>query len=91
MDPLLFRTQKVRKHPKYITKQNYLDQDVVDEEARVRTQTSPDHIHCSNLTKIYPNGYQALSGISFGVKKKEIFGLLGPNGAGPLFFLHDSE
>lgn len=34
------------------------------------------------LSKRYPNGKQALSGVSFGVKKGEIFGLLGPNGAG---------
>lgn len=34
------------------------------------------------LSKRYPNGKEALKGVSFGVKKGEIFGLLGPNGAG---------
>jgi ATP-binding cassette subfamily A (ABC1) protein 3 len=34
------------------------------------------------LAKRYPNGKEALKGVSFGVKKGEIFGLLGPNGAG---------
>jgi ABC-2 type transport system ATP-binding protein len=34
------------------------------------------------LTKRYPNGVEALGGISFTVEQGEIFGLLGPNGAG---------
>lgn len=34
------------------------------------------------LAKRYPNGKEALKGVSFGVRKGEIFGLLGPNGAG---------
>ncbi len=35
-----------------------------------------------NLTKTYPNGTKALSGISFEIKKWDFFALLGPNGAG---------
>ncbi|TDH69184.1 hypothetical protein CCR75_008766 [Bremia lactucae] len=35
-----------------------------------------------HLSKTYPNGKVALSNVSFGVQKGEIFGLLGPNGAG---------
>ncbi|KAL8004892.1 putative Cell wall protein YJL171C/Tos1 [Plasmopara halstedii] len=35
-----------------------------------------------SLSKTYPNGKVALSNVSFGVRKGEIFGLLGPNGAG---------
>src|SRR6478672_13225015 len=34
-----------------------------------------------NLTKVY-GGKKAVDGISFEVKKGEIFGILGPNGAG---------
>lgn len=34
------------------------------------------------LEKTYPDGTQAVKGISFEVRKGEIFGLLGPNGAG---------
>ena len=34
------------------------------------------------LTKRYPNGVEAVRGISFDVRHGEVFGLLGPNGAG---------
>lgn len=34
------------------------------------------------LTKIYPNGFQALSGIDLDVAEGDFFALLGPNGAG---------
>ena len=34
------------------------------------------------LTKRYPNGVEAVRGISFEVRSGEVFGLLGPNGAG---------
>lgn len=39
-------------------------------------------VEISELTKVYPNGCRALSGISCEVRKGEIFGLLGVNGAG---------
>lgn len=35
-----------------------------------------------NLVKRYPNGTEALKGLSFAVGSGEIFGVLGPNGAG---------
>lgn len=35
-----------------------------------------------NLQKTYPNGLEALKGISLEVKRGDFFGLLGPNGAG---------
>lgn len=35
-----------------------------------------------NLTKKYPDGFEAVKGISFDVNKGEVFGILGPNGAG---------
>jgi len=38
-------------------------------------------LEVKNLTKSY-NGFVAVSSISFGVQKAEIFGFLGPNGAG---------
>ncbi|HQD86025.1 MAG TPA: ABC transporter ATP-binding protein [Bacillota bacterium] len=34
------------------------------------------------LVKTYPNGTQALRGLSFSVEPGEVFGILGPNGAG---------
>lgn len=36
----------------------------------------------SNLTKIYKDGYKAVDGLSFQVKRGQVLGLLGPNGAG---------
>ena len=36
----------------------------------------------SALTKTYPNGVEAVRGITFDVRGGEVFGLLGPNGAG---------
>ena len=39
-------------------------------------------IEVKNLEKIYRSGTHAVKGISFEVKKGEIFGILGPNGAG---------
>ncbi|HLT80416.1 MAG TPA: ABC transporter ATP-binding protein [Cyclobacteriaceae bacterium] len=35
-----------------------------------------------NLTKTYDNGVEAVKGVSFTVKRGEVFGILGPNGAG---------
>jgi ABC-2 type transport system ATP-binding protein len=39
-------------------------------------------IETKNLTKEFNDGLKAVDGVSFKVKKGEIFGLLGPNGAG---------
>jgi ABC-2 type transport system ATP-binding protein len=39
-------------------------------------------IEVENLKKYFPPDHEALKGVSFAVKKGEIFGLLGPNGAG---------
>ena len=36
----------------------------------------------SNLTKVYKDGYKAVDGLSFQVKRGQVLGLLGPNGAG---------
>lgn len=43
---------------------------------------SDDAIVVEDLAKTYPNGTQAVRGISFRVRRGEIFGILGPNGAG---------
>lgn len=39
-------------------------------------------ISIQDLCKTYASGFQALKGISLGIRRGEIFGLLGPNGAG---------
>ena len=39
-------------------------------------------IEAKNLVKVYPNGVKALKGVTFTVRRGEIFSLLGPNGAG---------
>ncbi|MEI6762688.1 MAG: alpha/beta fold hydrolase [Actinomycetes bacterium] len=36
----------------------------------------------SNLTKVYKDGYKAVDGLCFFVKRGQVLGLLGPNGAG---------
>lgn len=43
---------------------------------------SEDIVVAENLVKIYPGNVVALDGVSFTVKKGEIYGLIGPNGAG---------
>ncbi len=35
-----------------------------------------------NLQKKYPDGFEAVKGLSFEVREGEVFGILGPNGAG---------
>jgi ABC-2 type transport system ATP-binding protein len=39
-------------------------------------------VRIKNLSKVYKDGYQAVSDISFDVERGQIVGLLGPNGAG---------
>ncbi|HEY6736331.1 MAG TPA: ABC transporter ATP-binding protein [Candidatus Saccharimonadia bacterium] len=39
-------------------------------------------LEVTDLRKTYADGFEAVKGISFGVKKGEVFGILGPNGAG---------
>lgn len=34
------------------------------------------------MKKVYESGFEAVKGVSFDVKKGEVFGILGPNGAG---------
>ena len=43
---------------------------------------APDAIVVDALAKRYPNGADAVRGISFRVRAGEVFGILGPNGAG---------
>jgi ABC-2 type transport system ATP-binding protein len=51
-------------------------------EESAMTSDQPAVIAVDDLRKTYPNGVEALRGISFTVEEDEIFGLLGPNGAG---------
>lgn len=39
-------------------------------------------LQVENLKKVYESGFEAVKGVSFNVKKGEVFGILGPNGAG---------
>jgi ABC-2 type transport system ATP-binding protein len=49
----------------------------------VRAEAGPaDAIVVEQLAKRYPNGTEAVRGISFRLRAGEVFGMLGPNGAG---------
>src|ERR1700760_2045480 len=41
-----------------------------------------------DLQKRYPNGTEALKGVSIGIEPGDFFGLLGPNGAGKSTLIH---
>lgn len=60
------------------------DTDVIAEAQAVATEnaTDPFSVKVKGLHKVYGNGYPAIGGVSFGMKKGEVIGLLGPNGAG---------
>lgn len=60
------------------------DTDVVAEAQAVANEnaTDPYTVKVKALHKVYGNGYPAVGGVSFGMKKSEVIGLLGPNGAG---------
>jgi len=45
-------------------------------------ESSDALVTVSNLTKVYKDGYKAVDGLSFQVKRGQVLGLLGPNGAG---------
>jgi len=69
--------------PKLIPPQLESDSDVLAEQRRVEQLSPSDcNIRANNLHKVYPNGFAAVNGTSFGLAKQEVLGLLGPNGAG---------
>jgi ABC-2 type transport system ATP-binding protein len=58
-------------------------QELVSSAPRAETASGlRDAIVVEQLAKRYPNGTDAVRGISFSVRSGEVFGILGPNGAG---------
>ncbi len=45
-------------------------------------------LHIEDLAKRYPNGVEALRGVSLEIQPGEFYGLLGPNGAGKSTLIH---
>ncbi len=45
-------------------------------------------LHIEDLQKRYPNGVEALKGVSLDIEEGQFFGLLGPNGAGKSTLIH---
>jgi len=79
-----FRTKDRRttKEPRPFTLRP--DSDVQNEIQNLKNVSDPSeyNVMVKNLEKCYPNGFQAVQDISFGIKKNQVIGLLGPNGAG---------
>ncbi len=48
-------------------------------------------LQVTDLQKRYPDGFEAVKGVSFSVQKGEVFGILGPNGAGKTTILEMIE
>jgi ABC-2 type transport system ATP-binding protein len=59
-----------------------LDELFTDVVARAESPSDSDAIVVEGLSKVYPNGAEAVRGISFRVGRGEVYGILGPNGAG---------
>ena len=47
-----------------------------------RLELENEYLKVSDLTKVYPNGFQAVNGINLKMYNGQIFSLLGHNGAG---------
>lgn len=63
---------------KYLEKENY--EPVPPEIARLELENQ--YLKIQDLTKVYPNGFQAVNGINLKMYNGQIFALLGHNGAG---------
>ncbi len=53
-----------------------------------RAPQAGDPLQITDLVKRYPNGMEALKGVSLHIGAGEFFGLLGPNGAGKSTLIH---
>ena len=78
LTPQQFKVQDDNYDPEQLVE----GEEIENERKRLSDSSNNDLVKIQNVEKVYSNGFKALSDITFGVEKGQIFCFLGPNGAG---------